>query len=116
MGGIKKAIWHEGGRIDEYCYLDKWSERTAETDMQSNYAILGFKNIVGIYKFFYYNQEQESCFYIGISTNVARRLLSCDKGHIHMYLNEDFSKLVPQKIREYHDKRYKIKVTVQEID
>lgn len=39
MGGIKKTIWHEGGRIDEYCYLDKWSEITAETDMQSNYAM-----------------------------------------------------------------------------
>ena len=33
-----------------------------------------------------------------------------------MYLNNDFSKIVPSKINEYLNKGYKIKVTVQEID
>lgn len=74
------------------------------------------KNIVGIYKFFYYNQNEEYCFYIGKSTNITDRLLGSSKGHIYMYLNNDFSKKVPRKIKEYLNKGYKIKVTIQEID
>ena len=80
------------------------------------YDLLKGENIVGIYKFFYYNQSEEHCFYIGKATNITHRLLGASKGHIYMYLNNDFSKLVPSKINEYLNKGYKIKVEIHEIN
>jgi len=69
-------------------------------------------NIVGVYGFFAIKKEEEYCFYIGKSTNIAYRLLGSSKGHIYMYLNNDFSKLVPQKIKEYLNDRYKIEIRI----
>lgn len=74
-------------------------------------------NIVGVYGFFAIKEDEEYCFYIGKATNMANRLLGSSKGHIYMYLNKDFSKLVPQKIKEYLNNRYKIEVRIlDEID
>lgn len=74
------------------------------------------ENVVGIYKFFYYNQDEEYCFYIGKSTNIVDRLLGSSDGHIYMYLKKKFTKLVPKKINEYLRKGYKIKVVIDEIN
>lgn len=56
--------------------------------------LLGDRNIVGIYKFFYCTENEEFCFYVGKSTNIISRLFGSSGGHIYMYLNNDFSKLV----------------------
>lgn len=76
----------------------------------------GKENIVGIYKFFRIKENEEYCFYIGKSTSIAFRLLGASNGHIYMYLNNDFSKIVPLKINEYLNKGYKIKVDILKID
>ena len=41
----------------------------------------------------HYNENEEFCFYIGKSTDIAHRLLGSNEGHIYMYLNNDFSKI-----------------------
>lgn len=81
-------------------------------------VLLEGKNIVGVYGFFAYKEnEEEICFYIGKSTNVVSRLLGSSGGHIYMYLNNNYSKLVPQKIKEYIDKSWKVEVRIlDEID
>ena len=49
--------------------------------------ILKGENIVGIYEFFYYtNDSDKICFYIGKSTNIKGRLLDSSEGHIYRYL------------------------------
>lgn len=78
--------------------------------------LLKDKNIVGIYEFFKIKGNEEICFYIGKSTSIAYRLLGSSNGHIYMYLNNDFSKLVPLKINEYLNEGYKIKVKILEVD
>ncbi len=75
------------------------------------------KNIVGVYKFFRTKENEEAyCFYIGKSTNIVDRLLGSRDGHIYMYLNNNFSKVVPKKIDEYLTKGYKIEIEIIEID
>jgi hypothetical protein len=71
--------------------------------------------IVGVYGFFAIKKEVEYCFYIGKATNIAYRLLGSSKGHIFMYLNNNFSKLVPQKIKEFLNNGYKIEVRILDI-
>ena len=78
--------------------------------------LLSVKIFVGIYKFFYCKENEEHCFYIGKSTDVAGRLLGSNGGHIYMYLKGDFSKLVPFKIKEYRDEGYNIKVEIMEVN
>lgn len=78
--------------------------------------VLEKRNIVGIYKFFYCKENEFFCFYIGKSTNIAARLLDASEGHIYMYLHNNFTKLVPDKINEYRQKGYKIKVEIKEIE
>ena len=56
--------------------------------------------VVGVYGFFAIKDEVEECFYIGKATNMAGRILG-SKGHVHMYLNNNMTKFVPQKIAEY---------------
>ena len=75
-----------------------------------------YKNIVGIYEFFKIKGNEEFCFYIGKSTDIAYRLLGSSSGHIYMYLNSNLSKTVPLKIKEYCDDGYKIKVKILEVD
>lgn len=72
-------------------------------------------DIVGVYGFFAIQENEEYCFYIGKAINIANRLFGASKGHVYMYLNNDFSKLVPQKIKEYLDNRYKIEVRILDI-
>lgn len=97
-------------------YLEK-VEIAKESGIKIEYDFSNRKNIVGIYKFFYIDEQNESyCFYIGKSTDVAYRLLGSSDGHIYMYLKNNLTKLVPLKIKEYIDKGYKIKVTIDEID
>lgn len=79
-------------------------------------VLLENRNIVGIYKFFYYNDNEEICFYIGKSTDIIGRLFGSSDGHIYMYLKNNLSKLVPRKIDEYIKKGYKISVKIQEIE
>ncbi len=74
--------------------------------------LLGDKNIVGIYGFFAIEKDEEHCFYIGKSTNIAYRLLGSSDGHVYLYLKKAYSKLVPQKINEYRNDKYEIEVRV----
>lgn len=90
-------------------------------DAKDNYIdvpndLLSKGNIVGIYKFFKVKDTEKHCFYIGKSTNIAYRLFGSTKGHIHMFLKKDFSKLVPSKIAEYRKDGYTIQVEIKEID
>lgn len=72
------------------------------------------EEIVGVYGFFRLkDNEKPYCFYIGKATNMVSRLLG-SKGHLHYYLNGNFGKLVPQKIKEYLDKGYDIEVKILE--
>lgn len=74
------------------------------------------KNIVGVYGFFATNENEEKCFYIGKATNMLARLLS-SKGHVHYYLYRHFGKLVPDRIKQFLDSGYDIKVEIlAEID
>lgn len=59
------------------------------------------KAIVGVYGFFAIKGEIEECFYIGKATDMAGRILGSNNGHVHMYLHNDVTKFVPQKIAEY---------------
>lgn len=74
------------------------------------------ENIVGVYKFLKIKDNEEYCFYIGKSTDIAYRLLGSSSGHIYMFLRNDFSKVVPLKINEYLNEGFKIKVEVLKID
>ena len=60
--------------------------------------LFGDENIVGVYGFFAIKENEEHCFYIGKSTSIADRLLGSSKGHVYMYLNDNYSKLVPKKL------------------
>lgn len=77
--------------------------------------LLSHKNIVGIYKFFWFTDDEEYCFYIGKSTDIADRLLGSSNGHIFMFLEGDCSKIVPLKIKEYLGDGKKIRVEICEI-
>ncbi|HCY07218.1 MAG TPA: hypothetical protein DHS57_08260 [Erysipelotrichaceae bacterium] len=74
------------------------------------------KNTVGIYKFFRVKGNEEFCFYIGKSTDIAYRLLGSSSGHVYMYLKNNISKMVPLKIKEYLKNGYDIKVKIIEVD
>lgn len=78
--------------------------------------LLNDDNIVGVYKFFRVKNNNKYCFYIGKSTNITYRLLGSGSGHIYMFLNENFSKLVPLKIKDYLDEGYSIEVEIKEVD
>jgi hypothetical protein len=72
---------------------------------------------VGIYKFFKVKpNEEKHCFYIGKSTDILYRLLGSGNGHIYMFLNNNFSKLVPIKINEYISEGYRIEVEIIDVD
>lgn len=82
------------------------------------YDLFEGKNIVGVYGFFAIKENKEEiCFYIGKSTNIVYRLLGSSGGHIYMYLNNDYSKVVPLKIKEYIDKSWEVEVRIlDEVD
>ncbi|MGO2564706.1 MAG: hypothetical protein ACTH8E_02885 [Brochothrix thermosphacta] len=81
-------------------------------------GLLECENSVGVYGFFATKENKEEiCFYIGKSTNIVSRLLGSSGGHVYMYLNNDYSKVVPQKIKEYIDKHWGVEVRIlDEID
>ncbi len=87
-----------------------------EKNIIINYDLLKQDNIVGIYKFFKVKEDERYCFYIGKATDVAFRLLGASKGHIYMYLNEDYSKLVPLEIKNSLEDNYNIEVEIEEIN
>ena len=92
-----------------------FNQKIEEANKQGIYVtneLISNSKIVGVYGFFAIKEEAEYCFYIGKATNVAYRLLGSSKGHIYMYLNNDFSKLVPQKMKEYLDNSYKIEIRI----
>ena len=69
------------------------------------------KEIAGIYGFFAVKENEDAyCFYIGRATNMVGRLFGCDGGHLHLFLKEDYEKLVPQKIKNYLDLGYDIEI------
>jgi len=74
--------------------------------------LLGDEIIVGVYGFFAIREDEEYCFYIGKATNMAGRLFSSSNGHVYFYLNNNNSKLVTQKIKEYLENNYEIKVKI----
>ena len=80
------------------------------------YDLLNSDNVVGIYKFFKVKGAERYCFYIGKATDVAFRLLGASKGHIYMFLNENYSKLVPREIKKYLEDGYEIEVEIEEKD
>lgn len=72
------------------------------------------KNIVGVYGFFAINGNDKQCFYIGKTTNMLSRLLD---EHVHNYLYGYFDMLVPNRIKQFLDSGYDIKVEIlAEID
>lgn len=92
-----------------------FKQKIDEANQQGIYIpdeLVSNDNIVGVYGFFAIKEEEEYCFYIGKATNIANRLLGSSKGHIYMYLNNNFSKLVPQKIKEYLNDRHIIEVRI----
>lgn len=91
-------------------------QKAAEKNIFVLYDLLNTDNIVGVYKFFKIKGAEKYCFYIGKSTNIAFRLFGSSKGHIYMFLNNDYSKLVPSKIAEYLNDDYTIQVEIEEID
>jgi len=91
-------------------------QKAAEKKIFVLYDLLNKDNIVGIYKFFRIKGAEKHCFYIGKSTSIAFRLFGSSQGHIHMFLNNDYSKLVPSKIAEYLNDDYTIQVEIEEID
>lgn len=97
-------------------YIDKIAE-AENHNIKIKYDFSNNENVVGIYKFFYVNNQNEKyCFYIGKSTNVAYRLFGSSNGHIYMYLMNNISKFVPMKIKEYLDLGYKIEVVIDKIN
>ena len=91
-------------------------ERANRYNIMIQYDLLRKDNIVGIYKFFRVKGQERYCFYIGKATNVAFRLLGADKGHIYMYLKEDYSKLVPLEIKKSLENGYIVEVEIKEIE
>ena len=80
------------------------------------YDLLKRDNVVGIYKFFRVKEDERYCFYIGKATDVAFRLLGASKGHIYMFLNNNYSKLVPLEIKNCLRDGYEIEVEIEEKD
>lgn len=74
------------------------------------------QNIVGIYKIFGKKNGRRKCLYIGKSANIANRLLGSGRGHIHMYLNNNLSRLVPRIINKYIKAGYKIEIKITPVD
>lgn len=74
------------------------------------------KNIVGVYKIFAVKDEISTCLYIGKSTNISYRLLGSGGGHIYMYLNNNFSKLVPFIIDKYINQGYIIQIEIMPVE
>lgn len=88
--------------------IDKAKKRNINTPD----TLLGKEKIVGVYGFFAIKEDEEYCFYIGKATNIESRLFNSSNGHIYLYLKNNYSKLVPQKINEYLNKDYKIEVRI----
>lgn len=76
------------------------------------FELAGDKNIVGVYKVFGVKDGISTCLYIGKSTNISYRLLGSGGGHIYMYLNNNFSKLVPYIIDKHIKDGYTIQVEI----
>ena len=88
-------------------------EKAKEGKITIKYDLLESDNIVGLYKFFKVKGNERYCFYIGKTTNVAARLLRASKGHIYMYLQKDYSRLVPEEIRKAINDGYEIEVEIE---
>lgn len=88
-------------------------DKAKECKIIIKYDLLSTDNIVGLYKFFKVKGDERYCFYIGKATNVAARLLRASKGHIHMYLQKDYSRLVPDEIRKAINDGYEIEVEIE---
>lgn len=91
-------------------------EMAKNSNIMINYDLLKQDNVVGIYKFFKVKGDERYCFYIGKATDITFRLLGASKGHIYMYLKEDYSKLVPMEIKKSLEDGYNIEVEIEEID
>lgn len=80
------------------------------------FDLLKRDNVVGIYKFFKVKGDERYCFYIGKATDIAFRLLGASNGHIYMFLNKNYSKLVPSEIKKCIEAGYEIEVEIEEKD
>lgn len=74
------------------------------------------KNLVGVYKIFAIRDEIKTCLYIEKSTNISYRLLGSGGSHIYMYLNNNFSKLVPFIIDKYINQGYIIQIEIMPVE
>ena len=90
-------------------------------DLKSKNILDGTDDIVGVYGFFACRDEEKICFYVGKSVTVFGRLFKASDGHIYQYLryldtnNKGWlEKLVPNKIDEYLNAGYNIKVEILE--
>lgn len=91
-------------------------EMAKRSNITINYDLLKRDNVVGIYKFFKVKGDLRYCFYIGKATDVAFRLLGASRGHIYMYLKENYSKLVSLEMKNALEDGYKIEVEIEEKD
>lgn len=89
-------------------------EMAKRRNITINYNLLKRDNIVGIYKFFKVKGDERYCFYIGKATDVTFRLLGASKGHIYMFLKEDYSKIVPLEMKNSLEDGYEIQVEIEE--
>ncbi len=87
-------------------------DKAEKRDIHIPDCLLSDENIVGVYGFFAIRKDEEYCFYIGKSINIAYRLFGSSNGHIYLYFKNEYSKLVPQKINKYLNEEYKIEVRI----
>lgn len=72
------------------------------------------RDIVAVYGVFAKKENEEFCIYVGKATNLRARLLGC---HIHRYLNNYVTNLVPKLIDQHIQAGYRIEVKIlEEID
>ena len=72
------------------------------------------RDIVAVYGVFAKKENEEFCIYVGKATNLRARLLGC---HIHRYLKNYVTNLVPKLIDQHLEAGYRIEVRIlEEVD
>ena len=75
------------------------------------------RDIVAVYGIFAKKKNEEFCIYVGKATNLRARLLGSSSGHVHLYLNNYVTNLVPKLIDQHLEAGYRIAVRIlEEID
>ena len=75
------------------------------------------RDIVAVYGIFAKKNNEEFCIYVGKATNLRARLLGSSSGHVHLYLNNYVTNLVPELIDQHLQECYRIEVRIlEEVD